>query len=124
MKQSLAFFHDAFDAAPVGMIIVEASGAIFDLNQQLEKLMGYGREELLGKPIELLVDGIAATHRAHREHYLAQPVTRPMGAGRDLYGRHRDGRQVPVEIGLTPLKVNEAMYVLASVVDLTERKRC
>ena len=123
MKQSLAFFHDAFDAAPVGMIIVDASGAIVDLNQQLEKLMGYGREELLGQPIELLVDGVGASHRAHRERYFAQPATRPMGAGRDLYGRHRDGHRVPVEIGLTPVKTVDGTYVLASVVDLTERKR-
>lgn len=124
MKQSLAFFHDAFDAAPVGMIIVDATGTIFDLNRQLERVMGYGRDELLGKPIELLVDGIAAAHRAHRERYFVEPATRPMGAGRDLFGRHRDGHRVPVEIGLTPLKTSDgAAYVLASVVDLTERKR-
>lgn len=123
MNHSLTFFQEAFAAAPVGMLVVDASGAIVEVNRQLELLMGYSRAELINQPVELLVDGLAATHRGHREHFLQDPVTRPMGAGRDLYGRHRDGHRVPVEIGLTPLKTPSGTYVLASVVDLTERKR-
>ena len=122
MERPLAFFQEAFDSAPVGMLVVNASGTIVDLNQQLERLFGYGRAELLGRPVECLVEGVAEAHRQHREHFLAHPVTRPMGSGRDLNGRHRDGRAVPVEIGLTPLRTPTGTYVLASVVDLTERK--
>ena len=107
MIQPTGFFQEAFRVAPVGMLVVDATGLIVDLNRQLEKLLGYAREELLGKPVDLLVDGL----------------TLPMGAPRDLFGRHRDGHRVSVEIGLTPLHTSSAVLVLASVVDLTERKR-
>ena len=117
-------FEETFDAAPVGMIVVDREGAVVATNRQLERLFGYSRRELLGKPVELLIDGVdAAKHRAARDAYGAQPEERPMGAGRDLYGRHRDGRKIPVEIGLTPLKAGSELCILASVVDLTERKR-
>ncbi len=123
MNRPLAFFQEAFDAAPVGMLVVDATGVIVDLNRQLETLFGYARTELLTRSVEFLVDGMPDVHRRHREQFLALPETRPMGAGRDLYGRHRDGHRVPVEIGLTPLRTPAGTYVLASVVDLTERKR-
>jgi PAS domain S-box-containing protein len=123
MTQSLAFFREAFDAAPVGMLIVDGAGSIIDLNRQLESLLGYPSRDLVGKPVELLVDGVGFRHRALREKFLSQPEARPMGAGRDLYARHRDGHRVPVEIGLTPLTTEGGLCVLASVVDLTERKR-
>ncbi|MDP1826966.1 MAG: PAS domain S-box protein [Archangium sp.] len=123
MDQLPDFFQEAFRVAPVGMLVVDGRGVIVDVNRQLERLFGYSREQLLGQPVELLVDGLAESHRSQREAYLARPAPRPMGAGRDLFGRHRDGHRVPVEIGLTPLAAAGTTWVLASVVDLTERKR-
>lgn len=123
MGSPLGFFQEAFRVAPVGMLVVDATGAIVEANRQLELLFGYTREELLRQPVELLVDGLPQAHRAQREAYLIRPEPRPMGAGRDLFGKHRDGRRVPVEIGLTPLRDGDGTWVLASVVDLTERKR-
>ncbi|MBM4782567.1 MAG: PAS domain S-box protein [Archangiaceae bacterium] len=105
------------------MLVVDASGHIVDVNRQLERLFGYAREALVGQPIELLVDGLPDVHRQRREQYQAAPQTRPMGAGRDLFGRHHDGHRVPVEIGLTPLRVRAEAFVVASIVDLSERKR-
>lgn len=116
-------FQDAFASAPVAMLIASGDGLIVDVNQQLLRLFGYRRDQLVGQPVERLVDAPEDVHRAKRSEYFAAPKTRPMGAGRDLYGRHRDGHRVPVEIGLTPLVTNEARLVLASVVDLTERRR-
>lgn len=121
--QQLAFFQEAFRVAPVGMLVVDSTGVIIEANRQLETLFGYTRAELVGQPVELLVDGLASSHRHHRDVYLANPEPRPMGAGRDLFGKHRDGFRVPVEIGLTPMQNDGATWVLASVVDLTERKR-
>lgn len=123
LDQPLTFFREAFEAAPVGMLVVDASGTIVDTNRQLERLFGYPREALVGQPIELLVDGLPDVHRKRRAQYQASPETRPMGAGRDLFGRHREGYRVPVEIGLTPLRTPTEHFVVASIVDLTERKR-
>ncbi|MFZ5445616.1 MAG: sensor histidine kinase [Myxococcota bacterium] len=123
MNDALGFVREAFDAAPVGMLVVDAAGVVVDVNKQLEALFGYPRAELVGQPVELLVDGLPEVHATHRERYFAEPRTRPMGAGRDLYGRHREGHRIPVEIGLTPLPRPAGTYVVASVVDLTERRR-
>jgi two-component system, sensor histidine kinase PdtaS len=122
MTRPPGFFQEAFDAAAVAMLVVDPTGAIVDVNRQLERLFGYSRHELLGRPVELLVHGDAEAHQGHRRRFAAHPETRPMGAGRDLHGRHRDGHQVPVEIGLTPLTAEGTTYVLASIVDITDRK--
>lgn len=124
LNQPVVSFEETFDAAPVGMLVVDERGAIVFVNRQLERLFGYDRSALLGRPVELLIDGVdGGRHQALRTQYLNAPVARPMGAGRDLYGRHADGRRIPVEIGLTPLQSGASHCVLASVVDLTERKR-
>jgi light-regulated signal transduction histidine kinase (bacteriophytochrome) len=79
---------------------------------------------LLGQRIDVLVpDGMRGGHPALREEFMHDPRARAMGAGRELFGRRRDGREVPVEIGLNPVSTDTGTFVLASVVDVTERKR-
>lgn len=116
------FFREAFDAAPVGMLIVNGQGNIVDANSHLVHVFGYARDELLGKPVELLVASDSERHRAQRNAFLGSPQTRPMGAGRDLFGKRKDGVRIPVEIGLTPLRTEEDSFVIATIVDITERK--
>lgn len=112
------------DAAPNGMIMVNGRGEIVLVNSQIESLFGYDRQELLGQAIEVLVPVPSkAAHPDHRTKFFANPHTRAMGAGRDLYGLRKDGSEVPVEIGLNPLMSEGEPFVLASVVDITERKR-
>lgn len=112
------------DATPSGMIMVDSSGKIAIVNMQIEKLFGYHRQELLGEPIEILVPEAARSgHAALRDSYMAAPLARNMGSGRDLHGRRKDGSLIPVEIGLNPLTAGGEQYVLASVVDISERKR-
>jgi len=118
------FFRLAVEAAPNAMIMVDHEGRIILVNAQTEKLFGYRREELLGQSIERLVpDRFRSAHPGHRNSFFANPHTRSMGAGRDLFGRRKDGTEVPVEIGLNPLKTAEGSFVLAAVVDITERQR-
>lgn len=112
------------DAAPNGMIMVNVRGEIVLVNSQIETLFGYSRRELLGQTIEVLVPNPSkGAHPGHRDKFFANPHTRAMGAGRDLYGLRKDGSEVPVEIGLNPLLSDGEQFVLASVVDITERKR-
>lgn len=117
-------FRRAVESAPNAMVMVSRRGRIEMLNFEAERLFGYPREELLGRFIEVLVP-----ERFHKQHpglrmsYLADPRSRPMGAGRDLYGLRKDGTEFPVEIGLNPIETDDGPMVLAAIVDITERKR-
>jgi two-component system, LuxR family, sensor kinase FixL len=116
-------FRRVVEAAPNAMIMVDQEGQITLANQQAEKTFGYPREELLGRPIEMLVpEPVRSGHRGFRHDYLCDPQARPMGAGRELFGRRKDGSEVPVEIGLSPIHTSKGLLVLASIVDITERK--
>ena len=116
-------FRRVVEAAPSAMIMVNQEGQITLANQQAEKTFGYPREELLGRPIEMLVpERLRSGHRSFRHDYLCDPQARPMGAGRELFGRRKDGTEVPVEIGLSPIHTSKGLLVLASIVDITERK--
>jgi PAS domain S-box-containing protein len=112
------------ETAPTGMLMVGRDGTIALVNAQVEKLFGYGRGELLGRPVELLVpDRARSRHAAVRKRFFAAPTTRLMGLERDLFGRRKDGSEFPVEIGLSPLRTAQGQFVLASVIDLTDRRR-
>src|SRR5512132_512219 len=116
-------FRRVVEAAPNAMIMVNREGQITLANQQAEKTFGYPREELLGRPSEMLVpERIRSGHRGFRHDYVCGPQARPMGAGRELFGRRKDGSEVPVEIGLSPIHTSKGLLVLASIVDITERK--
>ncbi|MDZ4833328.1 MAG: PAS domain S-box protein [Candidatus Melainabacteria bacterium] len=112
------------EAAPSGMIMVDENGSIVLVNSQIERLFGYDREELLGQSIDMLVPASVRTkHPQERASFFADPRSRAMGIGRDLFGQCKDGTQIPVEIGLNPLMTEGERFVLASIVNITERKR-
>jgi PAS domain S-box-containing protein len=112
------------EAAPNAIIMVARDGTMVLVNSQAEQLFGYPRQELIGQPIELLLpDRFRACHPRDRDAFFATPTSRPMGAGRDLFGRRQDGTEVSIEIGLNPLETAEGTFVLASIIDITERKR-
>lgn len=111
------------DHAPNALIMIGRSGMIVMVNAEAERIFGYSRTEVLGRPIEILVpDRFRKAHAEVRTGYFAEQHARPMGAGRDLYGLRKDGSEFPVEIGLNPIKAGDGAMVLASVIDITERK--
>jgi PAS domain S-box-containing protein len=123
-KRAEEQFRAAVEASPNGMLMVDGNGVIVLVNAQIEKQFGYSREELLGQPVEMLLPAALRTaHAKQREAYVAKPETRQMGQGRDLFGRRKDGQEIPVEIGLSPIQTTAGPRVLAAVVDITERKR-
>jgi len=112
-----------FEHAPLAIVMIDSRGAIVRVNNVVRTLLGYTAAELVGKPVEVLIDDHLRTrHQRRRQSYLQHPTTRAMGSGLDLHARHRDGRLIPVEIGLSPVQVGRETYILASVMDLSNRK--
>lgn len=117
-------FHIAVEAAPNSMIMVDQNGRIEMINSKTEEMFGYKREELIGEVIEKLVPTrFRSRHTEYRKEYYNDSQTRSMGAGRDLYGLHKSGIEFPIEIGLNPIQTEEGKFVLASIIDITERKK-
>ena len=113
----------AVEACPSGMIMTDAAGKIVLVNAEAERLFGYGREELIGNSIDVLVPtAMRGAHGGLRSHFVEKPETRRMGVGRDLYGLRKDGTQIPVEIGLNPIHTRDGLMVLSAITDITERK--
>ncbi len=112
-----------FEYTTEGIIIVDASGFIVRANPSSEQLFGYDRNELIHQKIEVLVPGrFSHSHTKQREEYNKSPHPRSMGKGLDLYGKRKNGSEFPVEISLSHYKNNGELYVIAFIIDRTERK--
>jgi PAS domain S-box-containing protein len=117
-------YRQLLEAAPDGIVEVDASGTIVLVNQVAEEMFGYRREALIGKSVDTLVpDAVRGHHHMHRSDYLEHPRTRPMGSGLELHARRRDGSLFPVEISLSPIQTEDGMHITAVIRDVTERKR-
>ncbi|HEY3498334.1 MAG TPA: PAS domain S-box protein [Polyangiaceae bacterium] len=117
-------FRQLIDSAPDAMVIVAVDGTIELVNLQAEELFGYSRDELLGKPIELLVpERFRNGHVARRLAFVQAPKSRPMGSGLELFGRRRNGSEFPIEISLSPLETPEGLLISSAIRDVTERRR-
>jgi PAS domain S-box-containing protein len=122
-KQLEEGFRRVVESAPNAMVMIDRDGLIVMVNTQTERVFGYSRGELLGRPVEMLVpERFRRDHPSLRSSFFATPVSRPMGIGRDLYGRRKDGSEFPVEIGLNPIETDDGSMVLSAIVDITDRK--
>jgi diguanylate cyclase (GGDEF)-like protein/PAS domain S-box-containing protein len=117
--------HELLDWMPDGVVVVDADGTIEYANRRAEKITGYSRDELKGRPIELLVSPhLRAAHEAHRRDYAARPGPRSMGAAaHDFNVRRKDGTEFSADIALGPLKGGARSGVVAVIRDITERRR-
>jgi PAS domain S-box-containing protein len=124
VKRAEERLRRVIESSPSAMVMVNARGEIVLVNGQTEKLFGYDRNELIGRTIEVLVpESFRERHPNYRRSFLQQPQARPMGAGRDLFARRKDGSEFPVEIGLNPLETDEGTMILSAIVDITARKQ-
>lgn len=115
-------FRLAVDAAPTAMLMVDARQQLLLANRRAEDLFGYSRAELLGMQVDALIPArLRAQHAQHLQSYLREPRARPMGQGQPLFALHRDGREIPVEVGLSPVKTRHGLGVMAVITDMSRR---
>ena len=118
-------FRGFLESLPDAIIIVNSNGIIQIVNSQTEKLFGYNRKEILGQEVEKLMPSHHRnTHHAYRKSFWDNPSARPMGAaGRDLFAQRKDGSEFPVAISLNKLEIEEGVFVLAAIRDITYQKQ-
>jgi PAS domain S-box-containing protein len=118
-------FRQLLDTAPDAMIVVSANDAITFANVETESLFGYTRDELMGKSLELLIpERFRGAHGGHVRRFFERPMRRPMGSGLELFGRRRDGSELPIEVSLSPVhSADGPPSVCAAIRDISERKR-
>ena len=122
LRQSEERFRVLLELAPDAIVYIDGEGLIVLVNAQTEELFGYLREELVGKPVEILLpERVQTVHGAHREGYSANPELRQMGAGLELAGRRKDGSFFPVDVSLSPLETATGRFVTAAIRDVSQR---
>ncbi|MGM0372434.1 MAG: PAS domain S-box protein [Halobacteriota archaeon] len=120
--QSALSFSEFIDEIPDGLLLVDGSGQVTDLNERVEEMFGYAPDRLLGEPIEILVpDRYEEEHVGLRDSYLDAPERRPMGTELILQGQRADGSTFPIQVSLAPIEHDNRTLVLASVRDISER---
>ncbi len=117
-------FRQGIESAPIAIILVHQSGTIQLVNQKAGEIFGYTREELPGMPVESLIpEEYRHLHKENRKRYCQDPKPRSMGAGRALYGLRKDGTSFPLEIGLSTIETGGSIHIVATVVDITPRRK-
>jgi diguanylate cyclase (GGDEF)-like protein/PAS domain S-box-containing protein len=125
LRHNLAMGRLTFNVneAPLPMLMVNDAGIIIDANAPLRHMFGWTEEELVGKPLAVLLPASVRTmHGESVAGFFASPYARIMGAGKALSGQHRDGHEIPVEVGLSSVRANGGIAVIASVADMSQNR--
>ncbi len=117
-------FRGFLEAAPDAIVLTDAAGVIVQVNAKVEELFGYGRDELLGQAIDVLIPKrYRVAHEAHYQAFFGVPSSRRMGNGIELFGQHKNGDEFPVDISLATLSTESGNLVTAAIRDMTEQRR-
>jgi PAS domain S-box-containing protein len=119
-KEAEGLFRQLLESAPDGIVIVDAGGTIVMVNARTEQLFGYERDELMGRPVQMLVPKrFRGRHAGHCARYAVNPCSRQMGAGREIFGVRKDGSHFPASITLSSLKTGDTTLLVSAIRDIT-----
>ncbi len=120
-----SLIENILEHSPTAIFVTDENGLILFVNHEAYELFGYSKEELLGQEVEILLPlHMRTKHRCQRADFIAHNSgPRKMGEGRDLFGMHKNGSYIPIEIGLNPMSIKGTQYVIATIINITERKR-
>jgi PAS domain S-box-containing protein len=125
-KKSELKFVNLLESAPDAKVVVDSNGKIQMVNAQTERIFGYQRDEIIGKEVEILIpERFHFKHTMHRHGYVEHPKVRGMGVGKELFGMRKDGSEFPVEISLSPMKLDgeEGILVISAIRDISLQKK-
>jgi PAS domain S-box-containing protein len=123
-RQAYRQFSSFLEAAPDAVVIVDQDGNIVRINGRTERMFGFGRNELMGRKVEILMPKrFRGIHQRQRVSFVNDPSTRPMGPGLELWGLRKDGTEFPVEISLSPIPDHEGILVASIIRDISDRKQ-
>src|SRR5689334_1205422 len=124
MKLDPAHLTSLFENATEGIVLTNRAGKIVLVNPAAQKMFGYNEEELIQHPIEVLIpQRYQSHHKGLREDFYHHPQNREMGHGRDLFAKRKDGSDMPVEVSLSHYRKDDELFVIAFIIDITERKK-
>lgn len=124
MKVDPAHLTSLFENATEGIVLTDRFGKIVLVNPAAQRMFGYKEEELIQHPIEVLIpQRFQSHHKELRDDFYQHPQNREMGHGRDLYGKKKDGSDMPVEVSLSHYEKGDELFVIAFIIDITERKK-
>jgi PAS domain S-box-containing protein len=117
-------FWEFLESVPDAMMLSDSGGRIIWANTKTEQMFGYRRDELISKKVEFLIpDRFRTLHREDRAIYYANPNIRPMGVGRDVWARRKDGVEFRVEINLSPVEIGGKALVWSAIRNTSDRER-
>jgi PAS domain S-box-containing protein len=124
LRESELFTRTLLETAAQGILAIDRAGAIRIVNIMVETMFGYKRDDLLGRPLEILLPELFRKHHAAlRDGYFSEPRNRAMGLDVELEGRRQDGTTFPVEISLSHVETKEERLAVCFISDISERKR-
>jgi PAS domain S-box-containing protein len=116
-------YEALFNNTIIGILISNNAGEIMHVNRFAETQFGYDYNELIGKPVEILIpEKYRVKHKTFHEGFYSHPQTRTMGEGRDLRARRKDGSEFAAEISLSHYEQGGQNFVIVFIVDITIRK--
>ena len=117
-------YRTLIEFAPDSIVIVDQAGVITLANNRTESFFGYLQQELIGQSVEMLLPGVLRdVHIEHRENFMNELTQRAMGPNLDLVARHKNGAEIPVKIGLSPIRMGTETLIMAYVVDISAEKQ-
>ncbi|GAB4048952.1 sensor histidine kinase [Spirosoma litoris] len=123
LDHSVRRYEAVFTKATIGIIVCDKQGKIVSANQVAEQLFSYDENQLIDLPIyQLVPQSLRQNHEKLRQSFMAYPQARPMGHNRDLYAQRKDGSLFPVEVSLSYFRLDNTMYAVAYIIDITLKK--